>query len=111
MTEDKITIGDMAARHGVTLRTLRFYEDKGLIAPERRGQSRFYSEADSQRVGWIREWSAGGFQLAEIKTLLRLMETDGEAAVRAVVHSNIKRLAGDLARRLAGFEALKQAWL
>ena len=45
-----IRIGEMAKRHGVTLRTLRFYEDKGLLAPRREGSRRLYTRRDDARL-------------------------------------------------------------
>ena len=48
-----ITIRELATRHGVTLRALRFYEKYGLIEPKRDGRFRFYSEEDAARVPLI----------------------------------------------------------
>lgn len=66
-----INISDLAARHGVTLRTLRFYEQKGLIKPKREGRRRrLYTEDDSQKLGVILEAAALGFSLREIPGLI-----------------------------------------
>ncbi len=51
--EDYIRIGEMAKKYGVTLRTLRFYEDKGLINPKREGSTRLYSRRDNARLKLI----------------------------------------------------------
>jgi DNA-binding transcriptional MerR regulator len=61
-----ITITDLAARHGLTLRALRFYEQKGLISPQRAGRTRLYSEEDAQKLAVILEAAALGFTLTEI---------------------------------------------
>jgi hypothetical protein len=50
---DLTRIGEMARQFGVTLRTLRFYEDKGLISPLREGATRLYSRRDKARLKLI----------------------------------------------------------
>lgn len=111
MTE-KMTIGEMAAAHGVTLRALRFYEDKGLIAPERRGQSRFYSSADSARVGLIREWSAGGFNLKQVKEMLRLLDAHGERSDELLryIDDRLHGILDGIKERMDGFDVVWKRW-
>jgi DNA-binding transcriptional MerR regulator len=67
-----LTIGKLAAAAGVGVETVRFYQRRGLLAqPERRGSAfREYSEADRQRLAFIRRAQALGFTLAEIRDLL-----------------------------------------
>jgi DNA-binding transcriptional MerR regulator len=68
-----LQIGEIAERTGVTQRTLRFYEEKGLLAPPSRleGGFRLYSEEDVRRVERIKELQALlGFSLADIKEML-----------------------------------------
>ncbi|MDB5674243.1 MAG: transcriptional regulator, partial [Sphingomonas bacterium] len=50
---EHFSISDLSAEFGVTARALRFYEDEGLIAPERRGTARIYSHRDRARLAWI----------------------------------------------------------
>lgn len=64
------TIGDMAHTYGVSLRTLRFYEDKGLIFPRRHGTARYYSPSDRIRLELILKGKRLGFSLAEIHELI-----------------------------------------
>ena len=59
---------------GVTLRTLRFYESRGLISPRRHGRSRTYSQRDSQRIGLILRAKKFGFTLAEIGQMIDLKD-------------------------------------
>jgi DNA-binding transcriptional MerR regulator len=66
------TIGDLARAYGVTARTLRFYEDEGLLHPMRRGTVRLYSRADRARLAWILRGRNVGFSLKDIKELLDL---------------------------------------
>jgi len=72
------TITDLAREFAVTARTLRFYEDEGLLNPERRGTQRLYSRADRARLAWILRGRAVGFSLADIRELLDLY-APGEA--------------------------------
>jgi DNA-binding transcriptional MerR regulator len=68
--EPVFTITDLAREFGVTSRTLRFYEDEGLLHPLRRGTTRLYSRADRARLAWILRGRAVGFSLADIRDLL-----------------------------------------
>ena len=67
-------IGELCEAFGVTPRALRFYEDEQLIAPERRGTSRFYSDRDRARLSWILRGKRVGFSLNEIRELLDLYD-------------------------------------
>lgn len=68
--EEAFTIGDLAREFGTTLRALRFYEDKGLLAPRRDGMTRLYSAADRERLAVILKGKQLGFTLAEIRALV-----------------------------------------
>jgi DNA-binding transcriptional MerR regulator len=70
----KFAIGELCEAFGVTPRALRFYEDERLIAPERRGTSRFYSDRDRARLSWILRGKRVGFSLNEIRELLDLYD-------------------------------------
>jgi DNA-binding transcriptional MerR regulator len=65
-----IGIGEMAKRHSTTLRTLRFYEAKGLLKPRRSGQNRFYDNSAQHRFKLIDEGRKLGFTLTEIAELI-----------------------------------------
>ena len=72
-----IRIGEMAKRHGVTLRTLRFYEDKGLLAPRREGTTRLYTRRDNARLKLILLGRKVGFPLREVKKMIDLYDPSG----------------------------------
>ena len=72
------SIGDLAREFDVTLRTLRFYEDKGLIAPRRVNGARVYTRRDRARLTLILRAKAIGSPLAEIKRYLDLYGDHGE---------------------------------
>ena len=64
------TIGDLAREFGVTLRTLRFYEDRGLLSPRRDGTARIYDARDRDRLSVILKGKQLGFTLTEIRAML-----------------------------------------
>ena len=77
------SIGELCDEFGVTARALRFYEDEALIAPERRGTTRLYSERDRARLAWILRGKRVGLSLADIKELLDLYDIgDGRKTQR-----------------------------
>ncbi|MCY4455850.1 MAG: MerR family transcriptional regulator [Chloroflexi bacterium] len=83
-TEPEFQIGEVAQRTGLTQRTLRFYEERGLVTPADRmeGGFRLYSEADIGRVELIKQLQGLlGFTLAEIKEMVEAEEL--RAQIRA----------------------------
>ena len=70
------SIAELAREFAITARTIRFYEDEGLIKPRRQGLTRLYSAHDRVRLGWILRGKRLGFSLAEIKELLDLYQVD-----------------------------------
>jgi DNA-binding transcriptional MerR regulator len=83
--QDAFSISDLCAEFSVTPRALRFYEDEGLIAPERRGTQRIYSHADRARLAWILRGKRVGFSLAEIKEMIDLYDVgDGRRIQKQV---------------------------
>jgi DNA-binding transcriptional MerR regulator len=67
-------IGDVAKKFDVTLRTLRFYEDKGLITPLRDGNARLYSSRDLSRLRLVLLGKQVGFSLREVKQMMDLYD-------------------------------------
>jgi DNA-binding transcriptional MerR regulator len=83
--QDAFSISDLCAEFAVTPRALRFYEDEGLIGPERRGTQRIYSHADRARLAWILRGKRVGFSLAEIKEMIDLYDVgDGRRVQKQV---------------------------
>ena len=66
------TISQLAAEFALTTRAIRFYEDEGLLAPRRAGQSRIYGERERTRVKLILRGKRLGLALAEIREILDL---------------------------------------
>ncbi|WP_373473145.1 MerR family transcriptional regulator [Sphingorhabdus lacus] len=71
---DSFTISDLSTEFDVTARALRFYEDQGLISPERMGLARIYSKRDRARLAWILRAKRVGFSLAEIRERIDLYD-------------------------------------
>ena len=63
--------------HDVTLRTLRFYEDKGLLNPQRDGSTRLYTRRDNARLKLILLGRKVGFSLREVKQMIDLYDPTG----------------------------------
>ncbi|MEO0496678.1 MAG: MerR family transcriptional regulator [Pseudomonadota bacterium] len=76
-------IGDLAREFDVTLRTLRFYEDKRLLRPKRLGTTRLYSALDRERLQLILKGKKVGFALSEIRRLLSLYDFDSNRFIDA----------------------------
>ncbi len=75
----QFTIGDLAKEFGCTLRTLRFYEDKGLLNPKRDGMNRIYNRRDRARLKLVLMGKRVGFSLTEIRDMLDLYDLrDGQ---------------------------------
>jgi DNA-binding transcriptional MerR regulator len=70
LSTGNLTIGELARESGVTLRALRFYQSKGLLAPQRNGSARVFSRADRDRLALILQGKRLGFTLTEIREML-----------------------------------------
>ena len=70
------SITDLAREFDVTTRTIRFYEDEGLIAPARRGQTRIFSARDRVRLKLILRGKRLGFSLDEIREIIDLYDAE-----------------------------------
>ena len=72
----RYTIGELADSFGITTRTIRFYEARGLISPERRGANRTYSRRDKARLTLILRGKNLGFTLEDVAEYLALYDAD-----------------------------------
>ena len=78
---DHFTIGELARQFDISLRALRFYQSKGLLAPRRHGVTRDFSAADRDRLALILQGKRLGFTLTEIRQLLAVRERRAAGAV------------------------------
>ncbi len=90
--ETLYSIRDLAASFGVTPRALRFYEQQGLITPQRKGATRLYTAADRARLILILRGKRVGFSLAEIKEMLDLEAAEHSSP--AYLENSIERFRG-----------------
>ena len=108
--EEFMRIGDVSDSFGVTLRTLRFYEDKNLIQPKRQGVTRLYSRRDRARIKLILLGKKVGFSLREVKQLIDLYEPGGSNKVQmtAILEKSTKQLDKMKQQRTAVDEAISE---
>lgn len=110
------TIGELATEQGTTLRTIRFYEDSGLLTPERQGRQRVYHPRDRVRLTLILRGKRLGFSLPEIATIIDLYDADrGEAgqldyllAQIAARRAELERKRLDIAKILGELDRLEK---
>ncbi|GGC83501.1 MerR family transcriptional regulator [Chelatococcus reniformis] len=102
--ERTFLIGDLAKEFGVTLRTLRFYEDRGLLKPQRRGVARLYTVRDRERLLVILKGKQLGFTLGEIAVMLESSNT-GQAADLKLSVAQVEEQISHLQRQKADIEA------
>ncbi|MFD4863562.1 heavy metal-responsive transcriptional regulator [Streptomyces atratus] len=102
-------IGDLAARTGLTTKTIRFYESSGLLPspPRTPGGYRDYAGDTATRLAFIRDAQRAGLTLAEIRSILALRD-DGHAPcthVTDLIHEHLD----DIDRRMAELAATREA--
>lgn len=106
--EELARIGDMAKTFGVTLRTLRFYEDKGLLSPKRDGSTRLYTRRDRARLKLILLGRKVGFTLRDVKHMIDLYDPKGSNAkqLKVMLDKSEKQMGRLLKQREAIDEAI-----
>jgi DNA-binding transcriptional MerR regulator len=94
------SITELAAEYDVTLRTIRFYEDRGLLTPERRGTVRVYHPRDRVRLGLILRGKRLGFSLDEIATIVDMYDAEpGEEGQLVYLLDQISTRRAELEQR------------
>jgi DNA-binding transcriptional MerR regulator len=97
------SVSQLARQLGVTARTIRFYEDKGLVAPSRAGTTRVYTHRDRARLMLILRGKRLGFSLREIKEFLDLYDMD------PTQHTQMKQLLIGVRKRIAKLQEQRAA--
>lgn len=99
------SITELATEYDVTLRTIRFYEDRGLLCPERRGTTRIFHARDRIRLGLILRGKRLGFSLDEIATIVNMYDAEpGEAGQLRYLIEQIEVRRVELQRRREDIE-------
>jgi DNA-binding transcriptional MerR regulator len=101
--ERLFTVTQLATELGITARTLRFYEDRGLIAPRRIGPNRVYAARDRARMVLILRGKHLGFSLREIAEYLDLYDADPTHT------EQLRALAAAASKRIAALDAQRHA--
>jgi len=97
-----LTVGDAAARLGVTPRTLKYYEERGLVTPSRsEGRYRLYDEADLERFARILRLRALGFSLHGITEMLKRPLEETSDGRRRYSDASLREIRAGLAEQIA----------
>jgi DNA-binding transcriptional MerR regulator len=107
------SIGELAREFELTTRAIRFYEDRGLLAPQRSGRSRVYSARDRTRLRLTLRGKRLGLTLAEVKELVDMYESPRDTlpqlkkflVVLAAHRGQLEQQMADLATTLAEVRA------
>lgn len=104
----RFSISDLSREFEVTPRTLRFYEEKGLISPKREGQSRVYSPTDRSRLRLILRGKRLGFTLEESQQLIEMYQPSrsNKKQLQAVL-SKIQEKQKHLEMQLSDIESMQ----
>ena len=101
------TIADLATEFGITTRTIRYYEDEGLISPARQGQRRIYSPRDRVRLKLIMRGKRLGFSLKEVHEMVDMYDADNsEVAQLSLFLEKIKERRAALLRQREDIETI-----
>lgn len=99
------TIGELADEFGVTHRTIRFYEDQGLVTPERRGTARVFHVRDRVRLALVLRGKRLGFDLAQIRRIVDMYDQEpGEEGQLRYFLDQIAARRADLEQRRRDIE-------
>lgn len=95
MSERIYSIGELSREFDITPRSIRFYEEQGLLAPERNGQNRVYKKKDRVRLRLILRGKRLGFSLSEVKTLFELYDdsSNSQAQLEAMLRMTEEKRA------------------
>ncbi|RJF84140.1 MerR family DNA-binding transcriptional regulator [Azospirillum cavernae] len=103
--EQLYTVNQLAEELNITPRALRFYEVKGLLAPNRVGNNRVYTKRDRARLKLILRGKRLGFSLAEIREYLDLYNVDGGVEQQRNLLKRVQKRLKDLEQQREDLEA------
>jgi len=107
ISRSKYSISDLSKEFDITTRSIRFYEDQGLITPARKGQTRIYNQRDKVRLKLILRGKRLGFSLAETGRLFELYDVDKTSATQlSSMMTLITQKKDDLKQQLEDINAV-----
>jgi len=107
ISQNKYSISDLSKEFDITTRSIRFYEDQGLITPARKGQTRIYNQRDKVRLKLILRGKRLGFSLAETGRLFELYDVDKTSATQlSSMMTLITQKKNDLKQQLEDINAV-----
>jgi len=107
ISQAKYSISDLSKEFDITTRSIRFYEDQGLIFPARKGQTRIYNQRDKVRLKLILRGKRLGFSLAETGRLFELYDVDKTSATQlSTIMTLINDKKNDLKQQLEDINAI-----
>lgn len=107
ISQAKYSISDLSKEFDITTRSIRFYEDQGLIFPARKGQTRIYNQRDKVRLKLILRGKRLGFSLAETGRLFELYDVDKTSATQLnTIMTLINEKKNDLKQQLEDINAI-----
>ena len=99
------TITELTREFGVSTRTLRFYEDEGLINPERRGRTRLFRPADRRLIQEILRGRRIGFTIAEIRDIIKVYkDPPGEVGQLELLMAKVSEKRDELRQKRRDIE-------
>ena len=99
------TITELTREFGVSTRTLRFYEDEGLISPVRRGRTRLFRPGDRHLIKQIMRGKRLGFSIAEIREIIQMYrEEPGEAGQMRAIIARVEEKRAELRQKRKDIE-------
>lgn len=110
MSPPVLTIGEAAEASGLPAKTIRYYEEIGLIAPPRDANGyRAFTEADLHRLAFVGRARSLGFSISDCRSLLALYEDEGRASaeVKTIARAHLGRIDAKMAELAAMRETLE----
>ena len=102
---EQFTISDLTSEFGCTARALRFYEDEGLINPERRGRTRLFRPADRRLIQEILRGRRIGFTIAEIRDIIKVYkDPPGEVGQLELLMAKVSEKRDELRQKRRDIE-------
>jgi len=107
MTRQTYSISDLSRELDITTRTIRFYEEQGMLTPQRRGLERIYSARDKVSLKLILRGKRLGFSLSECRELIELYDPSGNHKQLSALLDKIAERRRQLAQQLLDIQQMQ----